>query len=266
MTLGAFKKETAETILALVRYLKESGFVITQPGRGQQFIPPQAPIYVRNDSGEEIPPFACLQTTGTVDAGGQNYVKVNKPVDETGTAGKYLFNGIAPIEIGGYGIGHDGPLVRMLTDGTAVTCGASWQPTVAAWSVKPGGSLFTAAGADDIDTNVMRGFVNSGSGNGTLEFKITSASTVTDTASPYHGMRKLVVVAVGPSCNRSSIMGTTVDVYEHEPLCLTGDETDEALVDRKGWAFEGIFQDQSSGASPGDATPCHWVLDGICCP
>ncbi len=42
-----------------------------------------------------------------------------------------------------------------------------------------------------------------------------------------------------------------------------------STIDRatgKGWAFEGIFQDQGTGASPGDATPCHWVLDGLCCP
>lgn len=268
MTLGAFKKETAETILAVVRYLKESGFVIAPPGRGQQFIPPQAPIYVRNDSGADIPPFACMQTTGTVDSGGQNYVKVNKPVDDTGTAGKYLFNSIAPIETGGYGIAHDGPLVRMLTDGSTITCGDSWQPDVGQWAVKTGGSLFTAAGADDIGTDIMRAFVgSSGDGMGRIEFTITSATTISDTDSPYDGMRELTVTVVGPSCNRASLLGETgVKVYEHDPQCLTGDEEDAALEDRKGWAFEGIFQDQSSGASPGDATPCHWVLDGLCCP
>lgn len=268
MALGAFKKETAETILAVVRYLKESGYVIERPGRGQQFIPPQAPIYVRNDSGEEIPPFACLQTTGAVDAGGQNYITVDKPVDDTGTAGRYLFNGIAPIESGGDGIAHDGPLVRMLTDGTAVTSGDLWQPTIAAWTVKPGGELFTAAGADDIDTNVMRAFVTGGGGGiGRIEFEVTAATTISSTASPYDGMRELTVTVVGPSCNRASMLGDTgVKVYEHVPLCLTGDELDAALVGRKGWAFEGVFQDQSSGAAAGDATPCHWVLDGLCCP
>ncbi len=47
---------------------------------------------------------------------------------------------------------------------------------------------------------------------------------------------------------------------------LTGDETDAALEDRKGWAFEGCFQDQSSGAASGDATPCHWVLTAFAAP
>ena len=102
---------------------------------------------------------------------------------------------------------------------------------------------------------------------GRIEFTITEATTVSDSSSPYAGMRKLTVTVVGPSCNRTAMLGETgVFVYEHDPQCLTTDETDEALVDRKGWAFEGIFQDQGTGASPGDATPCHWVLDGLCCP
>lgn len=102
---------------------------------------------------------------------------------------------------------------------------------------------------------------------GTIEFEVTAATTVSDSGSPYAGMRKLTVTVVGPSCNRTVLLGETgVFVYEHNPQCLTGDETDEALVGRKGWAYEGIFQDQGSGASTGDATPCHWVLSGICCP
>ncbi len=108
---------------------------------------------------------------------------------------------------------------------------------------------------------------NDDGGIGRIEFTVTSATTVDDTDSPYDGMRELTVTVVGPSCNRASLLGETgVKVYEHDPQCLTSDETDEALEDRKGWAYEGIFQDQSSGASPGDATPCHWILDGICCP
>lgn len=264
---GVYTADTARIVLETVRYLRANGFVVPRPGRGSQFVPPEAPIYVRNDSGAEIPPFACMQTSGAVDAGGQNYIKVVKPVDDTGAAGRYLFNSIAPIEIGGYGVAYAGPLVRMLTDGSTVTCGDSWQPVVGSWSVTTGGSLFTAAGADDIDTNIMRAFIGASGGMGRIEFEVTSATTISDSGSPYDGMRELTVTVVGPSCNRASMLGETgVKVYEHVPLCLTGDETDEALVGRKGWAFEGVFQDQSAEAEAGDLTPCHWVLDGICCP
>ncbi len=108
---------------------------------------------------------------------------------------------------------------------------------------------------------------SNGGGDNRIEFAVDSATTISNSASPYDGMRELTVTVVGPSCNRASMLGETgVKVYEHVPLCLTGDETDEALVGRKGWAFEGVFQDQSAEAEAGDLTPCHWVLDGICCP
>ena len=269
MTLGAFKKETAETILAVVRYLKESGFVIDQPGRGQQFIPPQAPIYVRNDSGEEIPPFACMQTNGAVDAGGQNYLKVVKPVDDTGAAGRYLFNSIAPIEIGGYGIGHDGPLVRMLTDGSTVTCGDLWQPDIGEWAVTTGGELFTAAGADDIDTNVMRAFIGgSGGGSERIKFRITAAvagdSTdpcIDGTDDDFTGTTKLTVTVIGRICTGNTVsLGDTAYVYDDDG-CLIGTEELSALIDRIGWATAFV-----TGESEGAALCCHWSLDGLCCP
>lgn len=266
--LGGYKKETAQMILEVVRYLKDSGYVIDRPSRGQQLLmPPDAPIYIRNDADVEIPAFGCVQTTGAVDYGGQNYITVAKPVDNDGTAGKYLFNSRAPIEVGGYGIAYAGPLVRVLTDGSPVVCGDQWQPVVNSFVLSIGGAMFTAVGEDDIATDCMRVFVNAGGSSITrIEFIVVSATTVADTASPYNGMRKLVVTVKSPSCNAAGIWNTTVDVYEHQPACLTEGETDGALVGRKGWAYQGVHQDMSSGADPGDLTPCHYVLDGICCP
>lgn len=113
--------------------------------------------------------------------------------------------------------------------------------------------------ADDRCRGVVGGFT-------LIEFIVDSATTVTSTGSPYFGMRKLTCTVKSPSCNNPDIWGDTVDVYEHQPACLTGDETDEALADRKGWAYQGVHQDMSSGASPGDLTPCHYVLMGLCCP
>lgn len=191
--LGGFKKETAQIILDVVQYLRESGFVIQRPGRGSQFVPPEAPIYIRNDTGEEIPPFGCVQVTGAVDDGGQNYITVDKPVDATGDAGGYLFNGVAPIEIDGYGIALDGPVVRMLTDGSTVTCGDFWRPVVNSFEVEPGGVMFSAIGEDDIDTDIMRAFTSSGGGGGAfveevrwddpvLEYRIGATWYTIDTA------------------------------------------------------------------------------------
>ncbi len=157
--LAGFSQQNAKLVLEVVRYLKANGFIVPTPGRGSQFVPPAASIYVRNDSGVAVPPFACMQTTGTVEDSGQNYITIDQPADATGTSGAYLFNGLEEIEIGGYGIAHDGPLCRMLTDGTALSSGDKCQPTVGQWYIELGGDLITVVGDDDIETDVVRGVI-----------------------------------------------------------------------------------------------------------
>jgi hypothetical protein len=154
------------TIIEVVNYLRASGFTITPPGGGLRTVPQSTPIYVRNDSGVEIPAFACLQTTGTVEAGGQNYITVDQPADTDGTSGGYLFNGQAPIEIGGFGIAHDGPLCRMLTDGVPLNSGDKCQPVVGEWHIAGGGDLITIVGDDDIEPDTVRGMIGASGGGG----------------------------------------------------------------------------------------------------
>ena len=259
---GVYTADTARIVLETVRYLLANGFVVPRPGRGSQFIPPQAPIYVRNDSGEEIPPFACLQTNGAVDAGGQNYIKVVKPVDDTGTAGRYLFNSIAPIEIGGYGVAYAGPLVRMLTDGSAITCGDSWQPDVGQWSVTTGGSLFTAAGADDIDTNVMRAFIGSSGAQGAI-IEYTIDSLTTKSSGPYIGLTAATVTIRGVICGQgASLIDTSAEVIDHSGCIF--DEED--MTGYTGWAATNMeYLSLDPGAEEGELTPCHNAAINRCC-
>jgi hypothetical protein len=262
--VAGFKKETAQIILETVRYLRESGFVIEQPGRGsQQFRPDEAPIYVRNTSGEEIPPFACMQVEGTIEDGGQNYIEVGKPVDSTGTAGGYLFNGIAPIEVDGSGIAHDGPLVRMLTDGSAINCGDSWQPDVGEWAVIPGGSMFSAIGEDDIEDDVMRAFVLApGGGGASIEYTIDSLETA-GTDSPYNGLIVATATVILAPCDRASLIGEEVEVVDHSGCIF--DLPEEDLIGVHGWATEGVALSLASGAGEDDITPCHWSASNRCC-
>jgi hypothetical protein len=174
--VAGFSRKNAEIILETVRYLRANGLIVPQSGQGRQFIPPLAPIYVRNDSGEEIPAYACLQTTGTVEDGGQNFITVDQPVDNTGDAGAYLFNGQEAIEIGGFGIAYDGPLTRMLTDGATLSSGDKCRPVVAEWYIELGGDLITIVGDDDIEPDTVRGVIGaSGSGGASLfRFELTA--------------------------------------------------------------------------------------------
>ena len=165
---ATFGPQTARDIIAVVQYLQRNGFAITPPGRGDNRIPEADYVFVRNDTGEEIPPYACLQVTGSVEYNGQNWLTVEKPADTDGTAGWFVFNGINTIGTSSaerYGTAHDGPHVRMLTDGSTVTAGNRWRPTVGAFTIEPGDGPFIAGGDDDIKPDVMKGFIASTGGN-----------------------------------------------------------------------------------------------------
>lgn len=160
--IGAYTPETARQVLQVVRYLQQSGFRFMPQGSDAVTFQPETPVYVRNDTMEVIPPFACMQVTGTHEEGGQNYIKVQKP--NGAASAKYLFNGVAPIPSASsaerFGIGYAGPLIRVLTDGSSIALGDGWQPVSGQWYVEPGGNLIYAIGADDIGADVVRGFVN----------------------------------------------------------------------------------------------------------
>lgn len=157
--IGVFTPQQRSEVLTVVKdYLTKSGLLAQRDGL-QTFNEPE-PIYVRNDHSATAPAYACMQATGMAVYGGRNYVTVGQPTDTTGGAGLYLFNGIEPIPAGRYGVARDGPMVRVLTNGGTITCGALWGPVVASWSVAPGaGGIISAVGPDDIGVNVMRAFV-----------------------------------------------------------------------------------------------------------
>jgi hypothetical protein len=127
-----------------------------------------------------------MQVVGTVEFGGQNYLTVDKPIDGTGTAGWFVFNGPNAIASGDFGVAYDGPLCRMLTDGSTVTAGALWGPVASQWTIAPGGSLFVAAGEDDIATDVMRGFFKGGGGDTILFATRTGGIAARSTTSYPH--------------------------------------------------------------------------------
>jgi hypothetical protein len=159
------EKEFAKLVADVVDHFTRNG-LLNFPARTTSELINGPAIYVRNDDASEAPPYACMQVVGTVEVGGQNYLKVDKPIDGDGTAGWFVFNGPNAIASGDFGRAFDGPLCRMLTDGSTVTAGGLWGPVASQWEIEPGGSLFIAAGEDDIADDVMRGFFKGGGASG----------------------------------------------------------------------------------------------------
>lgn len=153
---GFFSPAAAQQLLADVRALKAAVF-----GSGGMFTPrfPAPKIYVHNVSGEEIPAYACMQTTGTESISGRTYIQVDKPADVSGEAGGYLFNGPRAIAIDKNGVGFAGPHVQALGDGGTATAGKRWGPQASSWEVAESPSGFLICIGDDADapaTDVVR--------------------------------------------------------------------------------------------------------------
>lgn len=229
-------------------------------------LPQQEEIYIRfkNAYSESMPPYACIQLVGTEDIGDELTVLVaNQPADAEGIAGTYLFNGPYEVEPDEIGVAQKGRWARALGDGTAATAGDRWKPVVNAWNIEPGEGPFIMAGDDQIDTDVVQVFIDGqgGGGGATIEFEIISIETATE--GDYFGLKVATVEVRGAPCNRSSLIGTEVDVVDHAECIFDLPEVD--LVGVRGWAFEGVYASLDPEAAPGTLTPCHWAALNRCC-
>lgn len=164
-----FSPQTGRLVLEVVKYMQAAGFMLKA---GQQSPPSglyaPGPVFIRNESDEEIPAYACVQSTGTEESGDGNYVLVDKPADTSWDAGVYFFNGPSPIEKMGDGLAFSGPFVRALIDETStVSSGLRYSPTVDEWYLsEDSGGILIAVGEDDVSENIARVYVGSSGGAG----------------------------------------------------------------------------------------------------
>ena len=104
-------------------------------------------------------------------------------------------------------------------------------------------------------------YVGSDDSSASIQYQIISTSTAS--SGPYTGLKIASVTIRGAPCNRSSLIGTVVDVVDHS-ACIF-DLTSAQLLNAWGWASERIFLSLAAGAPVGTLTPCHWSADDRCC-
>ena len=123
---------------------------------GNRVLANSAPIYVKNEAGEEIPAYGCMKVTGAAELDGQNYLEVEKPDSDFDAT--FLINGPHAIEDGGRGVAQTSNVLRILTDGGTITNGQQWGPVDGEWHIDSAAStkLFRAIGGDDVADNVGR--------------------------------------------------------------------------------------------------------------
>ena len=98
-----------------------------------------------------------------------------------------------------------------------------------------------------------------GGEGGVIEYKI--ASTSTKTSGPYTGLKAASVVIHGAPCNRSSLIGTTVEVIDHSNELF--DEV--SMAGFTGWASEMVFLSLDPEVECDTISPCHWAaINRVC--
>lgn len=171
---AVFTPEDARMVLETVQQIRASG--ILSMAKKAKAVPPANGIYFTNVAGEEIPAWACMQITGTDEIGGQNFLQADKPADNDGTAGWFVFNGPYAVADGEEGYAQVGPVFRGYKNAGTVTGGDKWQPVSGQWYIEQDNAgIFICAGADDIDEDVLKVFMPSGTGSsgGSQSFFIT---------------------------------------------------------------------------------------------
>ena len=122
--------------------------------------PPKTPWYIKNTGNIPIPAYACLQVTGTAFEGDRTCLHVQQPIDEIGTAGRYVFNGPETVSVNGFGVCQVGPHVRAI--GPDVSSGDRYGPKKEEWTIeKRKSGPFIGAGPDPLRPggNVQRIFI-----------------------------------------------------------------------------------------------------------
>mgnify|MGYP000235827846 CR=1 FL=1 len=140
---------------------------LTASGAGVPQVSPTMPTPApfRNDSGETIPAYGCMQVTDTEEVGSDNLLVVDKPDDADGTSGWYVFNGPWEVVEDDFGTAQLGPILRGYKSSGAITAGERWAPVSGQWYLaQVDGGIFAALGADDVADDVLKVMQTGGGG------------------------------------------------------------------------------------------------------
>jgi hypothetical protein len=120
------------------------------------------PLLFKNVSGETIPPFACVQLTGTTESGTHtNLLNADQPADAHGHSGPYAFNGPSSVAAGEIGTLQSGPAYRGIYNSGTQTAGIKYHPIKNSWEIKgagfgTGSGIWSYVGTDDIIADTIR--------------------------------------------------------------------------------------------------------------
>lgn len=97
-------------------------------------------------------------------------------------------------------------------------------------------------------------------GGGVIEYVITGSPT-TAVSGPYTGLKVAEVMIHGAPCDRTELIGATVDVVDHSNELFDEDP----MIGYTGWATEMVFLSLDAEAPCDTLGPCHWAaINRVC--
>ena len=128
--LNHFGDKTAETLYEHSKNLP----IQKENGRTDSFNHSKDDIVFRNDSGEEMPPYACFKVDGA-ELDNKRYVVIARKTNDTG--GPFLFNGDRKVEAGSYGVAQLGVVRAAYSGGIEPGKNELWGPGGSSWELRP---------------------------------------------------------------------------------------------------------------------------------
>jgi len=116
------------------------------------------PVLFRNDSGQTIPAYGCVQINGTYDEeqSSCHYVTLKRPFQRTSAVlSTFSFNGPREVLDKEYGRLQSGPIFRAIKDSTTMSIGMRLGPIDSQFKLGKG-CLFSYAGPDNVETDCIR--------------------------------------------------------------------------------------------------------------
>ena len=142
--IGAYKPETARKVLDAVMRHEQSGFVLHGQDKGYGRFTETPVIFKANQT---IPPYGCIQFTGTHTNNGRTYLNARSPLDSVGSFGPYGFNSHLQVAAGDYGVAWDSMVMRAMS--TGFTAGQWLAPVPGSFSIGQSYvGMFTVIGID----------------------------------------------------------------------------------------------------------------------
>ena len=164
MQIGRYEPDTARWVVDRLKWLlSQQTFSPNELLAALGGVANQRVVHVRNTDAADADPYACMQVvgienpaSGSVD---RTYLQVQKPTDQYGRDGWYLFNGPEEIPADGYGVAYEGPHARVY--GISASVGDRCLPQVNDWQVtKDPTGWMHYCGADDVADDVSRVLCN----------------------------------------------------------------------------------------------------------